>query len=240
MPEISTDDFAQILFELGCPPIPVEELEIQPNDIKELCVYPAMMEFFVWNPIVTKREYTVGVGNFAFDAPDENVLGIVSARMSGQMSRTTMNSGSPFINQLLYNPRPGKVGGIPRSYEADEARIMERRLAQTTDPVFGARKVSYDPVTRQAVGFATIPSQVMISWGSMSLNMDDIDPLRKREAIKLAKSYTLRAFANVRSQQNSNTGVEFNYQIFLDRAEKLEEEVMEKWRTRTKVVVVRG
>lgn len=240
MPTISTDDFDQILLELGCPPIPVSELELPPDKIKSLCIYPAMMEFFIWNPIILRQEYTVAAGNFTIPAPNANVIGIVNGRVSGQMSRNTMSSGSPFIDSLLYSQKNRNVGGIPHQYELQESKLMERRLAQSVDPVYGARKVSYNAATRQAEGFCTLPSQVMITWGQMSMDMDDIDPLRRREALKLAKSYTLRAFGQLRGQQNSNTGVEFNYQMMLDRADKLEEEVLEKWRTRTKVVVVRG
>ena len=237
---ISDDNLKQILLEIGCPPLDPTQLEISVADIKSLCISPAMFEYFIWNPICLHTEQEIAAGAFSVPAPDASVIGIVDARLVPLMSRSSMQTTSPFMNAMLFNVNSNRsMRGAPGACELLEAKAFERRYAQSIEEVYGSKKIQYDPTTRMVTGYATSPSELNITWGKMSNVFEDIDSIRQKEAMKLAKAYTLRAFGQVRAQQNNNTGVEWNYQLFLDRADKLEEEVTASWKSRTKVVVVR-
>ncbi len=56
----------------------------------------------------------------------------------------------------------------------------------------------------------------------------------------LAKSNVLRAFSQLRSQIDYETGTAMNTSELMERANNLEESIMSKWKEFTKVVVIRG
>jgi len=97
-----------------------------------------------------------------------------------------------------------------------------------------------DESNRKITGYTNITGELIITWAKHSYNFNEVPLSKLKDVIKLSQSILLRTLGMLRSQVNSGTSNEFNYQSFIDRADKLEEDVMTRWRGLTKVVLIRG
>ena len=75
----------------------------------------------------------------------------------------------------------------------------------------------------------------------MSNNFENIPWNRKEEVINLCQAALLRYLVTLRGQINiEGSGTEFDTSVLSERADALEEKVMNKWKSLSKVVVLRG
>ena len=121
-----------------------------------------------------------------------------------------------------------------------EAKLIERKAMQAGFNLISAKKIVVDPVNKVISGVTNYPGILKLSWAEYSLNFDSIEFRKRKDVIKLAKANVMNAFADVREQMNANTGMEFNPGALRERATKLEDEIMERWRSISKVVILRG
>lgn len=237
---IDDQDLDEIYFETGVPVIDKEDVEVPVDNVKKVCVFPAMMEYFAWFPLTLVSEYDVSNSSFSVDFPTQNTFGITDARIilsSGQGS-----AGSPFVNSLIY--KRASSGGYGRSgqygYAMYEAKLLERQFQQANMNLNVTKQLTANSRTRKLTGFISSVGTLKVTWAEISYTFSDI-PMRDRLDVKdLAKSKLLRAVGMIRAQQQNTMDMEMNYQQFLDRAQALEEKVLEKWRGKTKVVVLRS
>jgi hypothetical protein len=241
---IQETDLQQILIEVGYPVLSYEDLPLKVDVIKSLCLLPAVMEFYIWNPKFIRREYAVGPGSFSLPFPEvtvpsASVLGPCSARLAQRTFQGIGKSSSAFANSIQFSKKAENYH-IPNSLEMFETKLMEQKIAQAGEAMYGTRHIRYDEETRSVVGFANTPCSAIVSWAVMDTDFDNINPLQKVEAIKICKVHVLRAFGTLASQAQLGSNEDANYQIYLDRASTIEDELSLMWKGRNRAIIMRN
>lgn len=238
---VSYTDRRQIYLEMGYPAVPMEELEIPPAEVDELVFKPALMDYFAYFPIRTVQEEQV-TGDFSVAFPHANTMGVVDARVIPFSGLANVPTLSPFMNERsYYSAQSGGVYGAGQyDFEMIEAKLLNRRYIQASQNLLITKRIVVDRKLRVLKGTANAPYVLRITWADYSLDMDDVDYMRRRDIIKLCKANLLRAIAIIRSQQDSNSGMPFNVDALNTRAEKLELESIERWRKFAMPVSIRG
>ena len=238
---IQESEYKQIISELGYPVVKEEDLEFSRQDIQDLFIYPAMREYFTWFPKELETAQSIS-NRFEIPFPDEYTYGIVDSRLNTSASGADVTA-SPFMNELVFNSR-GSSGrgmyGTRNDYGMTAASFMERSERRAMNDYSKSYKISVDNSNKRVVGYTNVMGELAITWAKFSEDFEDIPFRRKSEVIDLSKSNALKGFAMLRGQMNTDIGVEFDTGMFEDRATSLREEVLEKWKSMTKVVVIRG
>lgn len=241
MISIQESDYKEILVEVGYPVVSEEDLEFSREDIKDLFIFPAMREYFIWFP--KEKETSISItGKFEVPFPDNQTYGIIDSRLNTTASGGAVTS-SPFMNELIFNARSnsstGKYG-TKNDYGFSEVNYTERAERRAVNDYSKSYKISVDNSEKKVYGYTNVAGELIITWAKYSDNFDDIPFRRKSEVLDLAKAKTLKGFAMLRGQMNTDIGVEFDAAVFEDRARDLEEKTLEKWRSMTKVAIIRG
>lgn len=245
----------EILSEIGFPLIgytDLKEFADNLNDIKEediksnianLVIFPAMREFYKWFPLSYIVEY-FSEGSFDIDFPDPYIFTVLDARLntSGFGTRDVTN---PFVNNSVYRSMNtssvygGRMYGTNYDYDMKQARLYDRMERQSLIDMNAAFRIDVDEQNRNIRGYCNVMGKLVVTWGKYSENFSDIPLARIDEVIKLAKSNLLSFLGKIRGQQQSNLPNAFNYTLFLDNAETYRKEVLDKWKSMTKVVLLR-
>jgi hypothetical protein len=236
---ISDLDYYEILSSIGYPVVTEENLEFQKADIEKYFIYPALREFFIWFPIKEVQSQMV-TSSFDIDFPDEYTFGIIDARIN-----TSVTSGgattSPFMNEINFSMnKSSKMYGTNNDYGVQESKYYERAYKQAEAAYIRAQRISVDDVNRTVSGYTNISGELIITWAKYSENFSNVPFKKKNEVMDLAKSRVMRGFSMLRNQLDSDTGVSFNTQDLMSRAEDLERKVLEKWQSISKIVVIRN
>ena len=94
---------------------------------------------------------------------------------------------------------------------------------------------------RKIVGFSNTLGTVQITWASWSDDWDNVAFSQQRDVIKLSQAYILTFFGDLRSQDDvDGAPISLNGDKQTERAEKLEGEVMEKWKNKTTTIATRN
>lgn len=230
--------YYEILTELGYPFVSEEDIEFTRSDIENYFILPAMREYFRWYPVTTEQSVPVS-GRFSVPFEDLFTFGIVDARVNNDPSGSGA-TGNPLINELTYKHTGSGRYGTRNDYDLTVARIYERMEAQGFINHGRSIKIKVDRKNRRVTGYSNLTGDLIITWAKWDNEFNVIPYNHINEVIALSKAYTLRKVAMLRGQQASNTEIEFNYDMFMQRADELEEGIIEKWRNHTKVVVMRG
>lgn len=237
---ISDSDYFEILVEIGYPIVKEEDLEFTRADIENYFIFPAMRDFFSWFPKI-ELQTTYVASRFTFPFPDDKTYGIIDARINTTFTGNGRTS-SPFVNSLMFKQSSSgsRMYGTDNDYGVQEARFMERSYGKALTNYVKVHRIDIDPVLKTLTGYTNINGELNIQWAKYSTDFNDIPFKRKNEVINLAKSRILRGFAMLRSQINSDTGVDFNTSDFISRADTLEQKVMDKWQGMSKVAIIRN
>lgn len=237
---ISDQDYFEILTELGYPALTEDDLEFGRDDIENYFIYPALREYFIWFPIIETQSVYVS-SDFSIDFPDEDTYGISSARVNSSVSGNGRTS-SPFMNSLLYTKAcsGANMYNTGNDYGVRNAMIVESSFNRSMLNVSMVKRLHVDSANRKLTGYSTVDGELIVNWAKSSTNFNDVPFIRKSDVINLAKSRVLKGFALLRSQLNSDVGVEFNSSDFMSRSEDLEEKVMTKWKSISKVTIIRS
>jgi len=241
MTNINIDDrhINEILSEVGYPVLTLEDIEISVDQLKEIVIIPVLREFYSWFPITTFNEYSV-TSTFAIDFPETNIFGILDARINTNSLGGGAVTSNPFINeQFAYNRIRKQRYGTRYDYNLEIADIMVRAQRESELNSIIGKRIDVSIMNRQVTGYTNVVGRLLIEWAHWDENFENIQYTKQDEVIKLCKARLLRVMAMIRGQQNSDTPVQFDAALFLDRAKELEEEVKEKWKDYSKVVVRR-
>lgn len=242
--DIPDYELERILLEAGVPFIRFEELEWSKEQIKYLILRPVIEEFYKWFPIVRAQVYSVTT-EFSIPFP-ANANGV--KRVLGMHSLRTIFASyqNPFL--YAYELTQGAFfGGIPSTifgshrytrHHAFPTMLSERSMRQAILNEF--QRIEWRAQERVLKGYYMGGNLLQVEWTYLSDRWEDI-PLRRRDEVrKLACARALRAFGMLRSQANPEGAQVIDYQGFLTRADKLEEEVLTAWKEFTKASIIRG
>lgn len=241
MISIQESDYKEIISSVGYPIVSEEDLEFSREDIQDLFVFPAMREYFTWFPKEEETSHQI-TNKFDIPFPDLDTYGIIDSRLNTTASGSDVTS-SPFMNELVFNARTSTgygAYGTKNDYGMAQSNYFERAERRAVNNYAKSHKLSVDYSNRKVHGYTNVMGELVIIWAKSSHNFDDIPFRRKTEVLALAKAKTLKGFAMLRGQMNTDIGIEFDTGMMESEAERLEEKTLEKWRSTTKVAIIRG
>jgi hypothetical protein len=237
--QIRDTDIKRILLAVGGPVLSVEDLEITKDDILELVVLPALEVHFSYFPIEIVQEVSMA-GSVTIPYPDPDLtIGLCSAQISMDIGNPNNPSISPFINDRNYQ-RGGLMRQGQYDMEAVDGNMMTRLAAQGAINLLSTRHLRLDPTLKVLNGFTSASGIARLVWANMSLNVDDVPIFNKNDFIRFCQANILEVLGTVRESLKLSDDVQMNGQAMQDKAKELRDEILDTWRTTTKVAISRG
>jgi hypothetical protein len=243
IPKIPPSIISRVMAELGFPVVSFEDLGITENDAIELFIYPAMQIYFAYNPKQYKTNHVIS-GSVEIPFPTEDTFGVLQARVAVEGGGKTLLEGT-----VKYNPfrahRYRSVEGANRfnlydnPYYTRDVYLSERMARMSYMSLSKAGNMEIDRDNRLLRGYSTIGGELVVTWALCSSDWKDVRFEHEPDVVNLSKAHALRYFGMLNSQMDPNAGVQMNGEVFISRADALEEAVLEKWHNRTKIVVMR-
>lgn len=232
----------RIFAPIGYPVISEDDLEVSFDFLNSIAIYPAVREYFKYFPLVDQQFYTVS-GNFSIDFPTTFTFGVVDARLHPGYDYKGINPENPFLAERVINTRPYAQStgmyGTPYDYGMSEVIPIAHALKNAKRKFSKRYRIFPNEQTRVVEGFVNATSQLEVDWASYSENWSDIKYVYQEDVIALSSAYILQYFGRLRSQEETDLPVQFDATEFIDTANTIIEDVMERWRAATKTVVMR-
>jgi len=247
---ISDEELTLCLADLGVPFVNWHDLEYNRNEIINLCVKPALDRYFTFMPIIKEEgnlgQYSRG-GQFKIELPEDayNAVPYFCSGVGGGIG----NPGSPFsffAEQTLWGGGGGLYGtGSSRfgrgvryfnkqqpgftGIQGHLATIRDN-LAIAQNQVNFLRQEKYHLIKengkRYITGFSTVSGQLNILFLCASKNWDDVKFEHLTDIARpLVKIEALRAINYLRKLVKGDVPGAIETDAFLQRADKLEEQV---------------
>jgi hypothetical protein len=233
----------RILADLGAPILNAkEDLCIDDSMIKELFITPAIQMYFTYWPLKLKEEYPIN-GQTDIPFPNDQVFGVSETRVA-LLQQTAQYGGNPFINEVIRRQTSSfnSYGRTPSNrdpYITPGILIKEQTEQLSYITLRKAGNFNLDLAKRRLWGFSNVAGNLIIDWAMWSKNWADIRFEHIEDVIKVCKMYALEFVGGIRQQSDPNTGVTADGSSFLDKAAKIQEEIVEgRWRGRIPVVLL--
>lgn len=236
---ISDANLNEIMLAVGVPVLDVSDFELSKDDIKTLCVLPAARQFYQFFPLKEETDNAIGT-SFSIDFPDAETFGALDVRLNTSAYGASGATKNPFVDEVNFRPGYRGLYGTGYDYNTFQSDVYAKLERQTLINKNKAFRVQINESERKVTGYSNAVGTLTIIWAKYSNSFEDIPYNRFQEVIWLAQSNLLRALGMIRGQLDADTGAEFNYDMFIKRADELEEKVMNKWKNFTKPVILRG
>lgn len=236
---INEENFAKVMLAVGAPILDYSDFEFTVDEIKTLIIKDAVLSFWSWFPIKEESDNSIGT-SFAIDFPDAETFGALDVRLNTAAYGAQGVTRNPFVDEVNYRPGYRGLYGTGYDYNTFQSDVYAKLERQTVINKNKAFRVQINESTRQITGYSNAVGILTIIWAKYSNSFEDIPYNRFQEVIWLAQSKLLRALGMIRGQLDADTGADFNYDMFIKRADDLEEKVMTKWKAFTKPVILRG
>jgi hypothetical protein len=243
VPKVPHPIISRVMAEVGFPVVSFEDLGISENDALELFIYPAMQFYFAYNPKQYKTSHNIN-GAVEIPFPSENTFGVLQARVAIEGGKQGAVEGI-----TKYNPfRPYRYRSIEGAnrmnpydnpYYTREVYLAERMARMSYISLSKAGNMEIDRDARILRGFSVIGGELVVTWAQCSSDWKDVRFEHEGDIVNLAKAYALRYFGMLNTQMDPNAGVQMNGEVFITRAESIEDKVFEKWHNQTKPLVMR-
>lgn len=241
---IPEEAFNRIMSVVGYPVLSLADLTgssaISEDDLKTLLIQPALQEYFKWFPVRSALEYEIGT-TFEIDFPNDTTFGVIDARFISAL-HSGQKTASPFVNSLLFTSNTSTNGmyGTTNDYGFQASRRDEESVHQSQINADRSFKITIDKVARKAVGYSNYSGRVAITWADHSANWSSVLYSREQEVIDLGRANVLDYFGALRNQSNASLPTELTGDDFIATAKELREDIMDTWRTFTKVIALRA
>lgn len=259
---ISDTDLDLVMSEIGMPFFGWDEVEYSRETVCNLCVLPALRRYYREKPII-KREskgYYQACEQVRFELP-KYCTGIRRAefRQGGNYGAGGFTGVMSFMNEqyalgglqqgrfgrgVRYNkPVPGYTG-VGAAGSTQSLAMMQRSIQQTISNHYKRVRfdVELDEQTgkRYATGYTTVGGHLDIEfkYWSPNFNLVRFDDLEI--VIKHAQSYALRNFGALRNLVKTDIPGSLDVSGFNSRAQALEDEVKEYYKSHSKIIALRG
>jgi len=236
---ISDANFAEIMLAVGVPILDGSDFELTESEIKILCILPTIREFWTWFPLKEEADYSIGT-SFDIEFPDTETFGAIDIRLNTAAYGATGVTRNPFVDEVNYRPGYRGLYGTGYDYNTFQSDVYAKLERQAIINKNKAFRVQINESERKVTGYSNAVGILTVIWAKYSNSFEDIPYNRIQEVIWLAQSKLLRVLGMIRGQLDADTGADFNYDMFIKRADDLEEKVMTKWKAFTKPVILRG
>ena len=233
----------RIMADLGAPILDVnDDLGLNDSLIKDLFITPALQMYFTYWPLKLKEEYQIN-GQTDIPFPNDQVFGVSEARVA-LMQQTSQYGSNPFVNEVIRRQVSSfnSYGRTPNGrdpYMTPGVLIKEQTEQLSYITLRKAGNFNLDLAGRRLWGFSNVTGNLIIDWALWSKNWADIRFEHIEDVIKVCKMYALEFVGGIRQQSDPNTGVSADGSSFIEKAEKIKEEIVEKrWRGRIPIVIL--
>lgn len=237
--QIPIKDYNRILKAVGYPVVKEQDLEYTKAEIIELIIEPIVETYYAWFPYRKIESKQVGVGDFEFAFPDKDVFGVEDIRFNPNMDGHG-RTNSPFVNAINYSIANHYQYGTRYDYGTEAASYMEDSYDRTKMNNLRAIRFDIDSNARVVRGYSNDVGEIVITWKVMSYDFANIPIERRKEVIELCQAELMRSVAMIRSQIDDGSGTTLNTADFNSRADALEEKVWTKWKSMSRVVILRN
>jgi len=257
---IPDDELEAILVEVGVPFVLLEELEFPRNKICNDIIKPAMQDYFKFFPIVRRetRYNSIAQAGQVFEIPlPTNAYGAVRVYVNqGTTNEAGAAAGNPmhfFASEIAWWGGGSNNNWSPIRYGSGRSPGFSNLQGFNTMALDrAARQGILNYATRAEfhierrgdkkflVGYANRTGTLEIHWALASNDWADVEYARQPELRKLCTARILRALGMLRGQVKSDIPGQINYDMFIQRAKELEDEVMSFWKEIPRIAVIRG
>jgi hypothetical protein len=247
---IDDDELNIILADIGIPFIRFDELEYSRQDLVNNFIKPALQEYFKWFPKVVIQSYpitstAVHEHEFPTDAYSVVHVGIQQGIAQG----TTSNILLRYFDEVIWSsqsPVTGHMGGrnSPRTHTGSWGAMMLDR-ATRQGMINYASRVHHQVIEKHGKKYLSTytnkTGQLQVHYAVKSNNWNDIEYARLPEARRLAGAYVMKGLGAIRSQAKNDIPGSVDYSEWINRAEKIREEVITDWQKLVKFSgIIRG
>jgi len=214
------------------------------SQIKDLCIAPAMREYFTRFPLKQFEEYSFSE-QLILDFPDSSTFGVLDLRVveKGLLASTGtsfwdviryqltgINLSGGTYNQRYYNPN-----GL--NYQ----KLTQLQQMQSLNNAFMNFNFNVDYENKKVYIYGNSSGKVNITWAKYGNDFDNqVKYNFKNDVIKLAQAKLLYHLADTASiVSDSNLELSINADALKARASELETKILEKWEQYPKVLVLR-
>ena len=236
---ITDGSINRILSAVGYPVLDIDDLELTKSQIEELIVIPVLREYYRYFPLLDESSVALSAGEFSEAFPSTETFTAI-AKFNIEKSNEGGQTNNPFTDARNFHPRAMGMYGTVNDYSMYSALVLERLVARSK---IGANKTFSLHVNipdRVVEGYTNTTGTMYITWMAWDNTFENLPFDRIEEVIQLCQAYLLNSLAIIRGQIVTNTGPEFDIRLFTDKADKIIENVITKWKEMTKVAIVRG
>lgn len=243
--EISDLDLMLIKSVLAYPS--TQNLILTDDQIKILCVRPALREYFTKFPI--KVAYTVGVSQeqeVAFAFPDQYTYGVTDVRV---VDKNFVSGGTSSLMDIIKFQMSGSLVNTAGTYNKRgynpnfmiQQNLMKRRVLASLQNNFDVFNYWINPDTRELNVFSSSSGKIFISWAKYSNSFEKaVKYNHKEKVIKLCQANLLDHLANTAGLiTDANLDVTINADALKNTAKELREDVYKVWDEYPDVVIMR-
>ncbi len=231
---ISDSRLNQIKKVLAYPKISTVLLSDQ--DIKDLCIEPAMREYFTKFPLTT--EYSVDIGyttEMTIPFPDVYTFGLTDFRVTNTNITSATGGFSNFLNLAayaqtsIYNRSSYGLKGYNPNFLAQQ-KVTEQQSLYAMREMNKTIRYKVDLEGRQVIIFSNQAGKVYINWAKYSNEFSSIKYVYIEDVIKLCQANLLLHAADTLSIiTNNDLTLVINTDVMKTRADELRASVMDRW-----------
>jgi len=206
------------------------------QDIKDLCIEPAMREYFTKFPLTT--EYSVDIGyttEMEVPFPDIYTFGLTDFRVTNTNITSATGGFSNFLNLAafaqtsIYNRSSYGLKGYNPNFLAQQ-KLTEQQSLYAMREMNKTIRYKVDIENRKVIIFSNQAGKVYINWAKHSSNFADIRYQYIEDVIKLCQANLLHHFVEtVQMVTNTDITLTINTDVMKTRADELRAEVKEKF-----------
>lgn len=238
----------QIKMGLGFPD--VDFLLLQDNEICDLCIAPAMNDYFKKFPI--KEEYQELMGGNeekTVKFPSDYVFGIFDCRIV-DVGGAVFGQGTSMWDYIMFQSMGGNISynssnngayGVPKYNPSAliETREMYRNKWKSYQNQYSTIKFHPDFINKEVKIYSSVCGTLNITFAKWSDNFSHIRYEYINDVIDLAKSRLLDHLADTSGiLTDTNAEITINSDALRTRASELRDKVLEKWNEIPDVVVI--
>lgn len=223
----------------------VDTVILTDAQIRTLCVWPAMRDYFIKFPLKYTSEYTTSSGSESYqDFPDFETFGVSDVRVVDK-DTATAGDGTSFWDMWAHQQRSvttkysGQYG--IKGYNPNSLRQSSslQRSEMATESNKGTVKYRIDEVNRRLYVYTNIGGKVNITWAKWSDDFDYVKFVYQQDVIKLAQANLLSHFSTTTQIVDAGGDVTINYSDIKALSDELRSSVMDKWNEIPDIVVLR-
>ena len=244
---LSDDVYGRVLKVIGYPIITLEDISggsMTRQQLQDIVLKDALLEYWSWFPKKNVQEYSYS-GQFEMGFPNATTIGILDYRVVQQRNGSLTSGGNSWldIQNIQSVGSSGSYGGgmfgTKYNYDMNIAYESRRQTQQAVIDRNQVVKIDIDYSSRKIIGYTNLTGKLNITWAEYSEEFSDIPMGDRQDVIRLMQSYLLFFFGDLRNQTADNTPSDIDGSEFVSRASDLKEEVLEKWKSKPKIVVRR-